>query len=168
LPYRPAYWLLNKRLNPALAAIIPASMLSAMTGMALLIVAMGLFEIVATNLPINSIGDAIILLAAGGMIFAFGSIGGTIVIAFYLTIFGLPVALILGERVRQPIGMAAASLSALVAGVAGGSWLWETSNLYGGQGSAPLALPFSFIAFGVPAAFLYRRQIINLRDEYAD
>ncbi len=63
----------------------------------------------------TSLDDLLSFLVVGGAAIAVGSMGGTFIVAFYLLIFGLPVALAMGERIRTPFGLLIAIATGLAA-----------------------------------------------------
>lgn len=88
-------------------------------------------------------------------------IAATFLVAFYLFVFGLPIALLLGDRIRHPLALAVALVDAVLAAAiaTGGSWLgvFEADKL--------LSPAFGVVlAFALPAGFLYRRNVITMRE----
>jgi hypothetical protein len=110
-----------------------------------------------------SLEDLLSFLVVGGAAIAVGSIGGTFVVAFYLVIFGLPVALLLGERIRTPAGLLIAMTTGLVAAYIVGRWMWGMPGLSGEPAVREEAL--TMVCFVLPAAWFYRRQVIAMLDE---
>ena len=110
-----------------------------------------------------SLEDILSFLVVGGAAIAVGSIGGTFVVAFYLVLFGLPVALLLGERIRTPAGLAIAMATGLSAAVVVSRWMWGMPSASGKPAVWEEAMVIS--CFVVPAAWLYRRQVIAMLDE---
>ena len=93
------------RLMATASAIVPASIIAGVIGTAALMVVYMSAAALAGALSATSLEDLLSFLVVGGAAIAVGSIGGTFVVAFYLVIFGLPVALIAGraESARQPV-----------------------------------------------------------------
>lgn len=90
----------------------------------------------------------------------------TFVTGFYLAVFGLPFAILLGERIRHPLALGFslldASVGAVVA-VTGGRLGILTSE---GDG-LPIGLLLIVLCFALPAGYLYRRNVIAMRDTNA-
>lgn len=110
-----------------------------------------------------SIDALLAMLVFTGALIAVGSIGGTFMVAFYLVIFGLPVALLLGEHIRTPAGLLAAMATGLAAAYAAMRWLWGMTWASGEpvwNGEA-----FVVLCFVLPAAWFYRKQVIAMLDE---
>jgi hypothetical protein len=110
-----------------------------------------------------SLEDALSFLVVGGAAIAVGSIGGTFMVAFYLLVFGLPVALLLGERIRTPAGLLTALTSGLVAAYVAQRWMLGLPGVSGEPSHWEEALALS--CFALPAAWFYRRQVIAMLDE---
>jgi len=110
-----------------------------------------------------SLEDVLSFLVVGGAAIAVGSIGGTFVVAFYLVLFGLPVALLLGERIRTPTGLAIAMATGLSAAVVVSRWMWRMPSASGEPAVWEEAMAIA--CFVVPAAWFYRRQVIAMLDE---
>lgn len=96
-----------------------------------------------------------------GWFVAFALVASTFVVAWYLAVFGLPVALMLGDRIRHPLALAVSLIDALAASLiaTAGTWLGlsESGNLAPGLLAAVLC-------FALPAGYLYRRNVIAMRD----
>lgn len=96
-----------------------------------------------------------------GWFLAFALVASTFVVAWYLVVFGLPVALVLGDRIRHPLALAVSLIDALAASLiaTAGTWLGlsESGNLSPGFLAAVLC-------FALPAGYLYRRNVIAMRD----
>ena len=96
-----------------------------------------------------------------GWFLAFALIASTFVVCWYLAVFGLPVALLLGERIRHPLALAVSLLDALAASLiaTSGTWLgWSES------GELSVGLIAAVLCFALPAGYLYRRNVIAMRD----
>lgn len=98
-----------------------------------------------------------------GIAIALGSLAGTFLVAFYLLIFGWPVAFMLCERIRGKTGLAAAIATAVIACLFAASWMWGWSFFNDQQVSYAGLIPIA--VFAIPASFLYRRNVINALDE---
>ncbi|MBL45233.1 MAG: hypothetical protein CMN71_11085 [Sphingomonadaceae bacterium] len=162
MPYQPGSQAVERNLGPVGAAIIPSSFITSAVGTTILLIL-----IIATEGSIPSeIGpvEFLLMLAAGGFGLALAVIGASFVVAFYLAIFGAPLAIVLGERIRHPlallISLADAALAAVFAVT--GSWL---------QGSDEMGFPMAGFAmvlcFALPAGYIYRRNVIAMRDEWS-
>lgn len=91
---------------------------------------------------------------------ALGSFGGAFVVAWYLVVFGLPVALLLGERIRTPAGLLVSVATAAAAALMAIRWMWGFTALLNEQQETLI-----IFAFVLPAAWFYRRQVIAMLDE---
>lgn len=98
-----------------------------------------------------SLEDALSFLVVGGAAIAVGSIGGTFMVAFYLLVFGLPVALLLGERIRTPAGLLTALTSGLVAAYVAQRWMLGLPGVSDEPSHWEEALALS--CFALPAAW---------------
>lgn len=159
MPYVPTFGGNSLGVGPAIEAIIPASILSAAIGMCCL----GVWALVSFgSVPVERPELLLAGLFLGGLALAVGTIAATFVIAFYLCIFGLPVAILLGERIRHPLALAVSLGDALI-----GTIVATTGSKLGLFGRAdsfdwsPVAL---VLCFAIPAGYLYRRNIIAARD----
>lgn len=112
----------------------------------------------------SSPGDILSFVVVGGVALAMGAIGGTFVVGFYLILMGLPVALLLGEHIRGPIGLIAALGSGVVAVLAISHWLWRGPSISGATDFWEGLVTLS--CFAIPAAWFYRRQVIAMLDEH--
>jgi hypothetical protein len=161
--YRGGFGRPATRLAATAGAIIPASIISGLigtVGVTIFYVAALLLDGFLSPVSLESLINALMLT---GMMIAIGSFGGAFVVAWYLVIFGLPVALLLGERIRTPGGMFVAMATALAAALIAMRWMW------GVTAASPEALwqddALIVFAFVLPAAWFYRRQVIALLDE---
>lgn len=111
----------------------------------------------------TSLDDLLSFLVVGGAAIAVGSIGGTFIVAFYLTIFGLPVALAMGERIRTLSGLLIAVATGLTAAYVAARWMWGVTGISGEPSHWEEALVLA--CFVLPAAWFYRRQVIAMLDE---
>lgn len=159
MPYISTFEGRHTRLRSVVAAVVPASMIAAAFGVACL----GAYAIVFEGL-MTAEGAAALLgaLVMAGTFLVVGWVAAIFVVAFYLVVFGMPVALLLGDRIRHPLALAIALVDAVVSAmlVVGGSAL----NLFEGDG---FHLPtFGIVlCFALPAGYFYRRSVIALRDE---
>jgi hypothetical protein len=151
------------RLAATAGAIIPASILSGLIGtvcVTVFYVAALLVDGFLSPVSIESLINALMLT---GMMIAIGSFGGAFVVAWYLVIFGLPVALLLGERIRTPAGLLVSVATAAAAALTAIHWMW------GVTAASPEALwqgdALIVFVFVLPAAWFYRRQVIAMLDE---
>lgn len=106
--------------------------------------------------------EILLMIIAAGFVIAGAVMGATFVIAFYLVLFGLPVAWLLGARIAHPLALGLALVDALIsAGLAvGGSDILSS----GEDGTFPWVAYLMVSAFALPAGYLYRRQIIAARE----
>ncbi|KPQ31762.1 MAG: hypothetical protein HLUCCX21_03095 [Porphyrobacter sp. HL-46] len=145
------------------SAIVPASIIAGVIGTAALMVVYMSAAALAGALSATSLEDLLSFLVVGGAAIAVGSIGGTFVVAFYLVIFGLPVALMLGERVRTPAGLLIAMATGLAAAYVVSRWMWGMPSVSGEP--SPWEEALVLLCFVLPAAWFYRRQVIAMLDE---
>lgn len=93
---------------------------------------------------------------------AVGMVGATFIVAFYLFIFGVPVALLLGDRIRHPVALGVSLVDA-----SAGAVFATTGSKLGLLGSGEFA-PQAFalaLCFALPAGYVFRRNIIVLREQ---
>ena len=137
---------------------MPASLASAAIG----VFVVGSYLIFATGGDAAaSPADMLAMIIFGGFGLAMAVIGATFIIGFYLCLFGLPVALLLGDRIRHQWALVLALGDALLgtAIATGGSRL----GLMGGGDFAWQAYAV-VLAFALPAGYLYRGFVIANRD----
>ena len=163
MAYRGGFGTPTTRLAATASAIPPASIAAGVIGTASLMV----FYVIAASFggafSAASLEDALSFLVVGGAAIVIGSIGGTFVVAFYLVIFGLPVALLLGERIRTPAGLLTALTSGLAAAYVAQRWMLGLPGVSGAPSHWEEA--FALSCFVLPAAWFYRRQVIAMLDE---
>jgi hypothetical protein len=161
--YRGGFGTPATRLAATASAIIPASIGAGVIGTASLMVIYVTAASLGGAFSDTSLEDLLSFLVVGGAAIAVGSIGGTFMVAFYLVIFGLPVALMLGERIRTPAGLLIAMTTGLAAAYVAGRWMWGMPGMSGKPPVWEEALALS--CFVLPAAWFYRRQVIAMLDE---
>lgn len=115
----------------------------------------------------SNIWELVSLLVLTGFSLCLATIAGTFVSAFYIALFGFPVAWILGNRIRHPVAIGAALLSAFVGTafafwVLGGAWWTDGDGQEQGIWSNGL-LPI--LCFAIPAGLIYRNFVIKALDE---
>lgn len=163
MAYRGGFGRPATRLAATAGAIVPASILSGLIGT---VCVTGFFMAAAVGsgdfFPL-SLENLLGALVFTGTMIAFGSFGGAFVVAWYLVIFGLPVALLLGERLRTPAGLLVSMATGAAAALIAIRWMW------GVTAASPEAIweddAMIVFAFVLPAAWLYRRQVIAMLDE---
>ncbi|MBI1402345.1 MAG: hypothetical protein GC147_03925 [Porphyrobacter sp.] len=163
MAYRGGFGRPQSRIAATASAIVPASIISGLIGTACVTVIFMAAAALSGEFGSASLETLIGMLVFTGTLIAMGSIGGTFVVAFYLAIFGLPVALLLGERIRTPAGLLVSAATAVAAGMLAIRWMWGFTF----PSDEPLWQHESLIvfAFVLPAAWFYRRQVIAMRDE---
>lgn len=167
MPYRSSSTLLDPRysgLPPAIGAVFPASIGAAVIGTVSLVALTIILATAASEWSAFSFGDLLPSLIMVGMAISLGSLTGTLVVLFYIVIFGFPVALLLGARIARPVGLVASAASFLVAVALANLWLGNVPMI-DGTGQFDLTVFLSVLAFAVPAAFLYHRWVIAMRNE---
>jgi hypothetical protein len=163
MAYRGGFGRPESRLAATAGAIVPASIMAGLIGTIALMVIYVTAASLGGAFSATSLEDLLSFLVVGGAAIAVGSIGGTFIVAFYLVIFGLPVALLLGERIRTPTGLLIAMTTGLAAAYVAGRWMWGMPGISGEQTVGEEALALS--CFVLPAAWFYRRQVIAMLDE---
>lgn len=163
MAYRGGFGRPASQLGATAGAIIPASIISGLIGTAFVTAIFMAAAALSGDFGSASLETVIGILVFTGTLIAMGSIGGTFVIAFYLAIFGLPVALMLGERIRTPGGLLVSVATAVAAGLMAIRWMWGFTL----PSDEPVWQHESLIvfAFVLPAAWFYRRQVIAMLDE---
>jgi hypothetical protein len=161
--YRGGFGTPETRLMATASAIVPASIIAGVIGTACLMIIYVMAATLAGALSPTSLEDLLSFLVVGGAAIAVGSIGGTFMVAFYLVIFGLPVALMLGERIRTPAGLLMAMATGLAAAYVVSRWMWGMPSVSGQPSTWEEALVLS--CFVMPAAWFYRQQVIAMLDE---
>ena len=88
----------------------------------------------------------------------------TFIVGFYLALFGLPVALVMGRHLHSGWALAIALLDAVASAL-----FVVTGDRIGATGpGGPSILGFLFVlSFALPAGYLYRRGVIALREQAA-
>lgn len=165
--YRSRSQFFEDRVGAAMFSIWPASILSGFIGTSAVSLGAWLSHTQADGYGIRSLGDLMLALAGSGLLIAIGTIASTLIVAFYLFLFGLPVAFALGDRIRNPIGLAVSLLAALAASVVAASWLWGSHALSFGSSPMTWEAIFAVGVFAVPASYCYRRSVIMALDEIA-
>ncbi len=163
MKYQPGFTYISDRFGPITSALFPTSVASGFIGTFILVVVLIAASIIDNELQFRSLDEFVLMLIALGAAISLGTIAGTFIVAFYLAIFGWPVALLLGEQIRQPIGMAAAILAAVTATLFALSWVWGWSFFGGRPFSYETLIPI--VAFALPASLLYRKHVIDALDE---
>jgi hypothetical protein len=161
--YRGSFGRPATRLAATAGAIVPASILSGFIGTACLTALFMAGALFRGDLFPPSLEGLISALMFTGTMIAFGSFAGAFVVAWYLVVFGLPVALLLGERIRTPGGLLVAMVTAAAAALIAIRWMWGFTL----PSDEPLWQEEALIifAFVLPAAWSYRRQVIAMLDE---
>ena len=93
---------------------------------------------------------------------AIGTVAATFIATFYLCIFGLPIAVLLGDRIRHPLALGVSLVDAIA-----GAIFAATGSKLGIAGAGEFSLEFFalVLCFALPAGYLYRRNIIALREQ---
>ena len=159
MAYRSGMEFRSGGLAPYIGALIPASIASSFIGMVLLAI-----WAVVTAGPVEVTGplELALVIAAAGLGLGLAIVLGSFVVAFYLSLLGLPVALLLGRYLHYPWALAIALVDA-----AGSAFLVATGTRLGIFGNDSFSLPafLMILGFALPAGYLYRRSVIALRDE---
>lgn len=163
MAYRGGFGTPATRLAATASAIAPASIAAGVVGTGSLMLVYVIAAGIGGAFSATSLEGLLSFLVVGGAAIALGSIGGTFMVAFYLVIFGLPVALLLGERIRTPAGLLVAMTTGLAAAYVAARWMWGLPGVSGEPLQWEEALALS--CFVLPAAWFYRRQVIAMLDE---
>jgi hypothetical protein len=92
---------------------------------------------------------------------ALAVIAATFIVAFYLAVFGLPIAILLGKRIRHPLALGVSLIDAGIGALV--ALTGSTFGIFGIDESSPGAYAL-VLSFALPAGYFYRRNIIALRD----
>ena len=91
-----------------------------------------------------------------------GILFGTLFCAFYIAVFGSPVAMLLGARIERIEGQAFAILAALVASTIAAAFLMG-GRLDPGESESWYSF-FLVLVYAAPAAHFYRNAVIESRE----
>lgn len=160
MAYRGGFGRPATRLAATAGAIVPASIISGFIGTACLTVLFMTGALFRGDFFPPSLEGLISALMFTGTMIALGSFGGAFVVGWYLVVFGLPVALLLGERIRTPAGLLVSVATAVAAALMAIRWMWGFSALLNEQQETLI-----IFVFVLPAAWFYRRQVIAMLDE---
>lgn len=161
--YRPSAQIFERNVGPVAGAILPASLVASSIG-TLAMVLLLLFELDGWSGGVPSVSEALVFVLVTLVALGFAVVAGFVGVAFYLAIFGVPVALVLGPRIGHPLALAISLLdAALAVGFA------VTGSLVHGSGTG--GFPFGGFAialcYALPAGYFYRRNIIAMREEWS-
>lgn len=159
MPYRPSFAGNSLGIGPALEALIPASILSAAIGVGCLA---SWFLLTIPREELNSPQAVLGGLILFGFALAIATIAAIFVVAFYLCVFGLPLAVLLGHRIGHPLALGISLLDA-----AAGALVATTGSKLGFLGADEFSAGAfaAVLCFALPAGYLYRRTIIALREQ---
>ena len=163
MAYRGGFGRPASRLMATMVAIVPASIIAGTIGTACLTAGLMGISLFTGGFDNFSLDGLLAALVFTGALIAVGSIGGTFMVGFYLVIFGLPVALLLGEHIRTSAGLLAAMATGAAAAFVAVRWLWGMTAVSGEPVWHEEALVV--LCFVLPAAWFYRRQVIAMLDE---
>ena len=167
MTYRPSFESSSFGTGRLLSAIFPAGICGALSGMvfALLI---GLIFFGGDYIRyLDSPFQFLAALLAIPISFGLFLILTTCVCAFYIFVFGLPVAWLLGDRIRNPASWFIILPITLLSTIQ--ACYWSLGLNYSTFPNDPSELDLLVIAiafgFALPAAYFYRRYLIAFRDE---
>ena len=168
MPYRPSFETSSFGTARLLGAVFPAGISAALCGM----IFAGVIGLVAAGGD-RTLGAAISpfeLLAALILIpvsFGLALILATFVCCFYIVIFGLPVAWILGDRIRHKLSWLVIAPITLLSTLQAYSWFWGANmDTQTNDAWVPdLGVLSIAMGFALPAAHFYRHFLIAFRDE---
>lgn len=164
MPYRGGLGEPKSRFAASFQAIVPASIISGVAGMTALMAIYLVAAAFAGEIANPSIEELLSVLVVGGGAIALGSIAGIFFVAFHLLVFGLPVALLLGDRIRTRAGLLIAISTGIAAALVVGRWLWSIPTASSGEADLWGQL-LVLGCFAVPAAWFYRQNVIAMLDE---
>lgn len=143
-------------MGPYLGAIPFAAVGAAIAGVAVLAVWLLLF---AVEWSLTEFVFGLVGIMAG---VALAVTAATFVAGFYLAIFGLPLALVLGRHLHSPWALAIALLDAGLSAL----FVVTGDRLGALDSDGPSLLYFLWVlSFALPAGYLYRRGVIALREQ---
>ena len=145
--------------GPAAGALIPSAMIAAAVGMTCL----GVWTLLmAPDFSFDAPSEIIAGLFFLTFALAIGTVAATFIATFDLCLFGLPIAVLLGDRIRHPLALGVS----LVDAVAGALFAATGSKLgIAGEGDFSLEFFALVLCFALPAGYIYRRNIIALREQ---
>lgn len=161
--YRPSAQIFERNVGPVAAALLPASLIASSIG-TLALVLLLLFEFGGWSGGVPSVFEALVFVLVTLVALGFAVVAGLFLVAFYLAIFGVPVALVLGPRIGHPLALAISLLDAALAAA-----FAVTGSLMHGSGTD--GFPFGGLAialcYALPAGYFYRRNIVVMREEWS-
>ena len=106
--------------------------------------------------------ELLLLIMAIGVGIAAAIVAASFVVAFYLIICGVPIAALLGHRITHPAALGIALVDALISA----AFAVSGSILNPSYEPGFPWVPFLMVAcFALPAGYLYRRNVIAMREE---
>ncbi|MGB3806212.1 MAG: hypothetical protein WA936_03350 [Erythrobacter sp.] len=145
---------------PQLAAVLPASLAGAASGLSLL-----LAFLVFSAFPFSTDpGEVAGFLAFAGFAIVFMLLGASLITGAMLLVVGLPIAWALGDRIRERWSIAIVCLSAIVASFLPAS----LTTSFDSDANDPLLAAWPALIFALPAAFFYRYFIIQEMENLAE
>ena len=161
--YRPSSQILERNLGPVAGAILPASLAASAIG-TLALVLLILSELGDPVGSAPSVLEGVVFALFSAVALGFAVVCGMFLVAFYLAIFGAPVAVLLGQRIGHPLALAISLLDAALAAA-----FAVTDSMF--QGSGNQAFPASAFAialcYALPAGYFYRRNVFAMREEWS-
>ena len=160
--YRPSRYIIERNLGPVTAAIFPASLIASAIGTAA-IVPLLLLEMREFNGSIPNISEALLFSGFVAIVLGFVVIAGFVVVAFYLALFGAPIAMLLGHRIAHPLALGIALVDAALAAA-----IAVTGSLFQNSGTAfPIGGFAIALCYALPAGYFYRRNVVAMRQEWS-
>lgn len=162
MPYRSGFEFRNGGIGPYLGAIPFAAVAAACIGTAVTIALLS-FTQLSWSLP-SSLMEVVFALIGATVAIGLTVTAATFIVGFYLALFGLPVALLMGRHLHNRWALSIALLDA-----AAGALFAITGDRIGAlEDDGPsLLMLLVVLSFALPAGFLYRRNIIALREQAA-
>ena len=165
MPYQPSYGSHFRPASPFFSAVFPASATAAFIGMSLLtLYYLGSALLQAANSATGSIDliDMLLNLVASAFLVGAGMLAATLVVATYMLVFGLPIAMVLRDQIRRTTGLIASVATAIIATLIAAKILTAP----GGSGMIDDWQVYTvLLCFSLPAGLLYRRAVIGFLDE---
>tara|TARA_B100000749_G_C18353085_1_gene434144 strand:- start:219 stop:737 length:519 start_codon:yes stop_codon:yes gene_type:complete len=167
MTYRPSFESSSFGTGRLLSAVFPAGICAALSGMVLAFLIGVIFFSEACIEYLDSPLDFFAALFVIPISLGLFLILATFSCAFYIFVFGLPVAWILGDRIHEPVSWFIILPITLLSTIQ--ACFWSLGLKYSNFPNDPSELDLLVIAmafgFALPAAYFYRRYLIAFRDE---
>lgn len=157
MAYRPSYAGFELNVISPIAGVLPASLQAAAIGSAISLTGFAIVGLGRGDFALSDMSFAVLWGALGiGLMM---TLVGTVFCAFYIALFGVPVAWLLRGRLDTPFGLGVAMAIAVAAGAASVGVIVGLAPL----GTEHLLLGALISAYALPAGILYRRAVLAAR-----